>query len=203
MASRFTLFPVEELIMASVVVMSLLGWASKSVKRALILTPYRVRANGEVHRLLTGAWLHADLTHLLVNMVSLYFFAGPSIQALGAVRFAILYVSAAVVAFIPSAIRYMNKPRYATLGASGAVSAVMFSAILLHPTRKVQFLFFPFPIPAAIFGVGYLAYSVWHAYGDPDNVNHDAHFTGALYGALFTYLLEPEAVTSGIRLLLH
>ncbi len=79
----------------------------------------------------------------------------------------------------------------------------MFSAIALHPLRKVQLLFVPFPIPAVIFGVGYLAYSVWHAYGDPDNVNHHAHFTGAVYGALFTYLVEPAAVTAGLRVLFH
>ncbi len=122
MLGRFGIAPVEALIMASVVVMSLLGWASKSIRRALILTPYRVRKNGEVYRVLTGAWLHADVVHLAVNLITLHFFAGPAIETLGPVRFGVLYVTSAIVAFLPTVFAYSSNPRYGTLGARRARS---------------------------------------------------------------------------------
>jgi membrane associated rhomboid family serine protease len=113
--------------------------------------------------------------------------------------FLILYVSAAVVAFIPTTVRYRNKPKYNSLGASGAVSAVMLSAILLDPTLKLRLLAFPLPVPGIVFAIAYLAYSAWQSQGSRDNINHDAHFSGAAYGILVTYLLEPHKVEYAIR----
>jgi membrane associated rhomboid family serine protease len=192
-------YPLPQVLIASIVLVTVLGWVVKPIRRALILIPFKVRQNVELHRLLTAAWLHADLTHLLFNMITLYFFAEPVMRGFGATRFLVLYFTAAPIAFIPTLIRYMRNPKYATLGASGAVSAVMFSAILLHPTRKLSLLFVPFAIPAIYFGLGYLAYSIWHSLSDRDNVNHDAHFAGALYGAIYTYLLEPEQVSRALH----
>jgi membrane associated rhomboid family serine protease len=93
----------------------------------------------------------------------------------------------------------MKKPEYTSLGASGAVAAVMFSAILLVPKLKLYVMFIPVPVPGLIYALGYLAYSVWHSYHAKDNVNHDAHFTGAAYGALLTYLFEPARVERTLR----
>ncbi|HRI66119.1 MAG TPA: rhomboid family intramembrane serine protease, partial [Polyangium sp.] len=128
--SIVTSLPVHLLLIASVVVVSLIGLFSDSVKLALILNPYRVRHKGQIHRLLTAGWLHRDFGHLAFNMLTLYFFANDVLRVLGPVRFVALYVSAVVMSFIPTTLRYMNKPEYASLGASGAVAAVMFSAVL-------------------------------------------------------------------------
>ena len=187
--------PVHVLLIASVVIVSLLGFASDSVKRALILNPSRVRKNGEVHRLLTAGWLHGDGSHLVFNMISLYFFAYETARALGTLRFLLLYFTAVVVAFIPTMLRYMNRSNYSSLGASGAVAAVMFSAILLYPKLRMTLMFLPIPVPGIVFALAYLAYSAWHSYTSGDDINHDAHFSGAIYGALLTYALEPARVT--------
>jgi membrane associated rhomboid family serine protease len=187
------------LLIASVVIVSILGWLFDSVKQALILNPYRVRKDGQVHRLLSAAWVHADASHLAFNMLSLYFFAEQSMRVLGVARFLALYVTAAIVAFIPTTLRYMRKPDYNSLGASGAVAAVMFSAVLLHPKLKLQLMFLPIPVPGIVFAVAYLAYSAWHSYNAGDDINHDAHFSGAVYGALLTFAFEPARVERTLR----
>jgi membrane associated rhomboid family serine protease len=191
--------PVHLLLIASIVIVSLLGFAFDSVKRALILNPWRVRKNGEVHRLLTAGWLHGDASHLAFNMISLYFFAYETARALGTLRFLLLYFTAVVVAFIPTTLRYMNRSNYNSLGASGAVAAVMFSAILLYPKLRMTLMFLPIPVPGIVFALAYLAYSAWHSYTSGDDINHDAHFSGAIYGALLTYALEPARVTRTLK----
>src|SRR5690606_30757341 len=128
----------------------------------------------------------------LFNMITLHFFAGEVAGVLGPARFLALYVSAVVVAFVPTAIRHRNDPRYASLGASGAVAAVLFSAVLLHPGMKLQLLFIPVPLPGVLYALAYLADSAWHSYRSTGGINHDAHFTGAVYGALFAFALAPD-----------
>jgi len=196
---RSVTWSVPLLLIASVVVVSLLGWLIKPLQRAMILIPYRVRESWQLHRLLTAGWLHKDVTHLAFNMISLYFFADPALRVLGVTRFLALYFSAVVVAFIPTTLRYLRDPRYASLGASGAVTAVMFSAILLNPKLSLQLFFLPVPIPGFVFAIGYLVYSVWRSYRAGDSVNHDAHLGGAIYGVLFTYAFEPTLVERALK----
>ena len=191
--------PVPILLIASVAIVSLLGLASEPVRRALILSPYQVRKNGHVHRLLTAGWVHADFSHLAFNMFSLYFFTEQTIRVLGVTRYLVLYVTAVIVGFIPTTLRYMRKPNYSSLGASGAVAAVMFSAVLLVPKLKLQLMFLPIPVPGIVFAVAYLAYSAWHSVAAGDDINHDAHFSGAIYGALLTYLFEPALVERTVK----
>ena len=186
-------------LIASVVAFSILGWIAPPFRRAMILNPFRVRTKGQIWRLLTAGWLHASLGHLVFNMLALYFFAGPALRKLGETPFVALYVSAVVVAFVPSTLRHMGRPGYNTLGASGAVAAVMFSAILLEPKLKLLVWFVPIPVPALLFAAGYLAYSAWRAYASADDVNHTAHFAGAVYGVLFTFAFEPARVESALR----
>jgi len=195
--------PAPSLLIGSVLVVSLWGWLFKPVQTWMILIPYRLRGGREIHRLLTAGWVHGGLSHLFFNMLSLYFFAGQTTQVLGSPRFLLLYLTAVVVAFIPSAIRHRNDPRWATLGASGGVAAVMISALLLHPKLKITLFFLPVPVPAAAFAALYLVYSLWHSYSEGDGVNHDAHFSGAVYGALLTYLFEPARVERSIRSLVR
>jgi membrane associated rhomboid family serine protease len=187
-------FGVSILLIASVVVVSVVSWLSKGLQNALILNPYRVRKSFQVHRLLTAGWVHADGTHLVFNMLSLYLFTDTVVRILGAPRFLALYVSAVVVAFIPTTLRHMRNPKYNSLGASGAVAAVMFSAVLLDPSMKLYLFFLPIRVPGLLYAVLYLAYSAWHSYRESDGINHDAHFSGALYGVLITYVFEPAKV---------
>ena len=197
--ARDVTWSVPLLLIASVVVVSVLGWLVKPLQRALVLIPYRVRESFQVYRLLTAGWLHKDVTHLAFNMISLYFFADPALRVLGVTRFLALYLSAVVVAFVPTTLRFLRVPNYATLGASGAVTAVIFSAILLNPKLHLQLFFVPIPIPGLVFAVGYVVYSVWSSRRAGDSVNHDAHLAGALYGALFTYAFEPTLVERSLK----
>ena len=193
--------PAVFLLIASVVLVSLLGWVHKPTQRELVLTPYKVRENGQIYRLLTAGWLHGDIPHLVVNMLSLYFFAEHVVRALGETRFFLLYISATVVAFIPTTLRHMRSPDYHSLGASGAIAAVMFCAVLLNPKLKLALMFLPIPVPGLVFAFAYLAYSIWHSYDSGDGINHDAHLSGAIYGALLTYLFEPARVERALKTL--
>jgi membrane associated rhomboid family serine protease len=190
------------LLMASVVLVSLFAWTHQAIQRALMLNPHRV-GRGQVHRLVTAAWIHGDLDHLIFNMLALFIFGDRVLAVLGVHWFLVLYGSAAVVAFIPTTIRYARKPEYNSLGASGAVSAVMLSAILLDPSLKLRLLFVPIPVPGLVFALGYLAYSAWQSQGSRDGINHDAHFSGAAYGILVTWLLEPARVDQALRTVLR
>jgi len=191
--------PVHILLIATIVIVSLIGMASESVKHALVLNPYRVRHKGHIHRLLTAGWLHGDFGHLVFNMITLYFFSGEVLRVLGPVRFLALYISAVIMGYVPTTLRHMNNPKYNSLGASGAVAAIMFSAVLLIPKMKLYLMFLPIPLPGIVFAIGYLIYSFWHSRGASDGVNHDAHFFGAVYGALFTVAFEPARVERTIK----
>lgn len=193
--------PVAVLLIGSVAIMTVVGWIIPPLQRAFLLRPYDVR-RGQIHRLLTNGWLHGDLWHFAVNMFTLYMFAGKVTEVLGEGRFVALYVSAVVASSIPTTLRHMRDRGYTSLGASGAVAAVMFSAILLHPKLKLAFFFVPIPVPAVVVAAGYLAYSAYRSWAADDNVNHDAHFAGAVYGSLFTYALEPARAERAFRNLL-
>jgi len=191
--------PVVILLIASVVVVSVAAWSVKSLKHAFILNPYVVRERRQLYRLLTAGWIHADPTHLLFNMLTLYFFSHDVLRILGVGRFVVLYVSAVVVGFVPTTLRFMNRPTYNSLGASGAVAAVMFSAIALIPGLRVSLPFVPIYVPGYVYGVAYLAYSAWHSWRGRDGINHDAHFSGAIYGALLTFVFEPSRVQHTLK----
>lgn len=182
------------ILIASVVIVSVIAWMIKPLKAAFILHPYSVRERYHVHRLFTAAWVHADTTHLLFNMFTLYSFGDSLVKAVGVVRFLVLYLTAVPVAFLPTTLRHSKNPKYASLGASGAVAAVMFGAILLYPGLKLTLLFIPIPIPGIAYALGYLAYSAWHSWRGKDGINHDAHFSGAVYGAIVTFIFEPQRV---------
>lgn len=187
------------LVIASAVVVSVIAWIIKPLKRLLMLNPYLVVERFQVHRLLTAGWVHADVTHLLFNMLTLYFFADQLMKALDPARFLLLYVSAVIVAHLPTVIRHRKDPKYNSLGASGAVAAVMFGTILLYPGLNLSLMFLPIPIPGIVYAIGYLAYSAWSSYRNRDGINHDAHFAGAIYGSLLTFAFEPARVTRTLQ----
>ncbi|MDB5220817.1 MAG: putative Rhomboid family protein [Myxococcaceae bacterium] len=190
---------VPMVVIASVAAVSFVAWAIKPIKQAFVLNPYLVRHRLQLWRLVTAGWLHADASHLIFNMLTLYFFSDNVVRALGSARFLLLYFTAVVVAHIPTTIRHMNNPKYNSLGASGAVAAVMFSAIALYPGLRLSLLFLPIPVPGYVYALGYLAYSAYASYRARDGVNHDAHFAGAIYGSLLTFAFEPERVTKTLQ----
>jgi membrane associated rhomboid family serine protease len=195
---------IPAVIVATVIIASVVAWIVPPLKRGMMLIPWRVKSRIEIHRLLTNGWVHADIAHLAFNMITLWFFADEVDRALGDVQFIFLYVSAVVVASIPTTIRKRNDLRYASLGASGAVAAVMFSAILLYPNIKLALMFLPIPLPGWAWAIGYLAYSAGHAlWRSRDGINHEAHFWGAVYGAILTFAFAPDRALNTIQQLLR
>lgn len=162
----------------------------------LSLKPYRVVQHQEWWRIITHGFVHADWIHLLVNMFTFWSFGGyieTAFEYLGFGKWAFLtlYFGGMVAASISDIIRYRNAEWYTSIGASGAVSAVLFAAIFLNPWDKIL-LFAIIPIPGILFGVLYLAYCQYMARQGGDNINHNAHFYGAVFGFVFPILLEPR-----------
>lgn len=175
-----------------------MAWVVKPVRRPLVLAPHRVKERFEVHRLLTAGFLHGDVGHLAFNMLTLYFFASEVAAVVGPGRFLAIYLASIVVGFLPSTLLHLNDKRYASLGASGGVAGVMFSAIVLHPSMRLALMFVPVPFPALYYALAYLAYNAYSAYRSRDGINHEAHFAGALVGLAMTYWFEPARVSRAI-----
>lgn len=158
-----------------------------------LFRPYWVARRGEWHTLITSGLVHADVPHLIFNAVSFWFFAIPLEGIIGTLRFLVLYVAALLLSLTGSWIKHRNDPAYATLGASGAISAAVFAAIVYRPTSTLLILPIPFPIPAPLYAIGYLAYSWWSSRHNRGRINHDAHLGGALTGLAFVALTDPGA----------
>lgn len=146
---------------------------------------------GEQTRMLTSAFLHVDTMHLFFNMFTLYFFAPVVINYLGDVKFLLVYFASLLVGNLFSLYFHKDEYHYSAVGASGAVSGVLYSAILFKPGMSLYLMFIPIPIPAYIFGVVYLLYSIYGMKRRGDNIGHDAHFGGAVGGYLITLLFAP------------
>jgi len=160
-----------------------------------ILRPIRLIRKRRWYELLTSGFLHAGLGHLFVNMFVLLFFGLELERAIGSLHLAILYLSGLLVSSIPSVIKFADDPQYATLGASGAVGSVLFAFIFLFPTERLYLLLLPIPIPAWLFAIGYLAYSIYESSGQRDKINHEAHLAGALWGIVYMILFVPGSLT--------
>lgn len=163
--------------------------------------PYREYRDRQYYRLITAAFVHADLFHLFVNMFVLYgfgeyieeqfkFFYG---SILGPLFYILFYLFIAVAANIPSYFRYRNNYHYRSIGASGATSGIVFAYILFEPTSMLG-LFAIIPIPAIVFGILYLFYSSYAGRRGLDNIDHDAHFYGAITGFVLMLILKPVLI---------
>lgn len=146
---------------------------------------------GEQIRLFSSGFLHADMQHLLFNMITLYFFAGVVIQLLSPFYFIIIYLGSLLLGSLLSLYFHKNEYHYSAVGASGAVTGILYSAILLQPGMNLYMFFIPIPIPAYIFGIGYLLYSIYGMKNKIGNIGHDAHFGGAIGGFIITLLISP------------
>ncbi|EMY82351.1 rhomboid family intramembrane serine protease [Psychroflexus gondwanensis] len=145
---------------------------------------------GDKIRILSSGFLHVDTTHLFVNMLTLYFFASSVTSFLGTTGFLLVYFGSLIIGNLLSFYFHKDEYAYTAVGASGAVVGVLYAAILLQPDMMLG-LFFIIPMPAYVFGIGYLFYSIWAMKARRDNVGHDAHFGGAMGGYFITLLLSP------------
>lgn len=146
---------------------------------------------GEQFRVFSSGFLHADNAHLFFNMFSLYFFADVVIGFLGVFSFIIIYVGSLLLGSLLSLYFHKDEYHYSAVGASGAVMGIIYSAILLQPGMSLYMFFIPIPIPAYIFGIGYLLYSIYGMKNKVGNIGHDAHFGGAIGGYIMTLILAP------------
>tara|TARA_R110000868_G_scaffold410962_3_gene701113 strand:- start:4558 stop:5208 length:651 start_codon:yes stop_codon:yes gene_type:complete len=144
---------------------------------------------GEQFRMFSSGFLHADNAHLFFNMFSLYFFADVVIGFLGVLSFVIIYIGSLMLGSLLSLYFHKNEYHYSAVGASGAVMGIIYSAILLRPGMSLYMFFIPIPIPAYLFGIGYLLYSIYGMKNRIGNIGHDAHFGGAIGGYVITLIL--------------
>jgi membrane associated rhomboid family serine protease len=147
---------------------------------------------GEQIRMVTSGFLHVDVTHLLFNMLTLYFFAGVVIDAVGVTKFVLIYLASLLVGNLLSLFFHKEEYHYSAVGASGAVTGVLYSAILFYPDMGLYLFFIPIAIPAWIFGILYLLYSIYGMKSRMGNIGHDAHFGGAIAGYVLTIAFVPS-----------
>lgn len=153
---------------------------------------------GEQIRMFSSGFLHVDEMHLFFNMFTLYFFANPVMAHLGTFNFIIVYIGSLIFGNLLSFYFHKNEYHYSAVGASGAVTGVLYAAILLNPSMKLYMFFIPIPIPAYLFGIGYLLYSIYGMKKRIGNIGHDAHFGGAIGGYVITLMLAPWLFTEHI-----
>jgi len=187
-------------IIAVTCLVSYLAFNNPRLMERLILWPPAVR-RGQYDRLLGYGLIHADGMHLLFNMITLYFFGAATerlyAQYLGTFGFVLFYAGGLLVSVLPSYFQHKDDPNYRSLGASGAVSAVLFAFILLQPWAKIYV--YVVPVPAIIYAALYVGYSIYAEHKRADNINHSAHLWGAAYGIAFTGLMEPRVLGHFLR----
>ncbi|MGB3618288.1 MAG: rhomboid family intramembrane serine protease [Catalinimonas sp.] len=194
------MIPLTWIVIGVTVLASFAAWNRPTLLRRWLFNPYEVRTRRQYDRFLLSGLIHNDRGHLLFNMFTLFFF-GAAVEryftayygAAGPWVFLVLYVLGIIASSLPTYFKHKNQPYYNSLGASGGVSAVLFSSILFAPLTKLYLFFIPIGIPGFIFGVLYLLYSAYQSKRGGDNINHDAHLWGSVFGVVFTALLVPSA----------
>ncbi len=186
-------------IIAITAIVSIIAMTNPGMFYRLKFNPYLALHSKQWYRFFSYALVHAGWLHLFINMFVLYSFGDVVIQAYtmlfgikGYYFYGLLYVGAVMISVLPSFGKHKNDPLYNAVGASGAVSAVVFASILFVPTGKIAIFPIPFGIPAFIFGILYLLYSAYMGKRGKDNIGHDAHFWGAVFGILFTIAIKPR-----------
>jgi membrane associated rhomboid family serine protease len=201
------MFDITLVIIIVTCITTLAGFKNGKVVDDLIFWPPAISKKQQYYRFITCGLIHADYMHLIFNMLTLYFF-GTIMEVyyqgqLGLQKwyYLALYIGALIVSNIPTYIKHYNDYDYRSLGASGAVSAVLFAFILLRPWQRIYVIVFP--VPAIIYGGLFLFYSAYMSRKGGDHVNHDAHFYGALFGLIFTIAIRPDVVEVFLNELMH
>ncbi len=188
--------PVTYALIAITCLVSWMAFNNRKLADRLILWPPAIDKHKQYDRLVTYGFIHADFGHLLFNMITLYFFGREIEDVMGQLSspwaYPVFYVAALVVSILPTYLKNQHNPNYLSLGASGAVSAVLFAYILLAPWQLI-FVFF-LPVPAIVYAVLYVGYSIWMDRRGGDRINHSAHLAGAGFGVLFMLIMEPKVL---------
>lgn len=186
------------LIITITALVSILSFNDRNLFDKLKFNAFDIKHNRESWRFFTYAFVHADWVHLLVNMYVLYSFGDIVLQIFGyhfgykaTVYFLMLYAGGILFSTLFDFSKHKGHSYYNAVGASGAVSAVVFASIFLYPQGTIYFFFIPFPIPSVIFGIAYLLYSAYMSKKGKDNIGHSAHFWGAIFGIVLTIALKP------------
>ncbi len=191
---------------------SIAAFNNRDLLNKLIMYPYGMSQPKEYYRLLTSGFIHADWMHLIFNMMTFYFF-GLTVEIRcmevcgsvigGQVLYALIYLAAIVVSSIPALIKHKNHSYYMSLGASGGVSAILFFAIYYAPWNHIGFIFLPKGIPAIIFAILYSWYSAYMSKKGTDNIGHDAHLGGGIFGFTIAFFVDPSHGMNFLNSLLH
>jgi membrane associated rhomboid family serine protease len=196
------MFTITNIIIAITCIISLIAFNNPDLKFKFMFYPYQIKRNNQHQRFLSHAFIHADYMHLFFNMFTLYSFGNLlestflpyAFDNKAKIIYILLYTLAIYASSIYDYIKHKDNSGYMSLGASGATSAVLFACILFIPWPEkggISLFFLPISIPPIIFGVLYLAYSAYAAKKSNDNIGHDAHFFGAIFGFLFLIVLKP------------
>jgi|TARA_B110000305_G_scaffold114880_1_gene129130 membrane associated rhomboid family serine protease len=157
---------------------------------------------GEKIRMFSSGFLHVDYNHLFLNLFTLWIFSGQVIGRIGSVNYLIIYVISLYIGNYV-ALKFHNKePYYSAVGASGAVTGIVYSSIILYPEMKLIMLFLPIPLPAYVFGIVYLLYSIYGMKKNTGTIGHTAHFGGAIAGLFSTILIKPEIIDENLWIIL-
>jgi len=186
-------------VIAATILFSLKGFNDLAFFRKFEFHIGSIRA-GEHIRMVTSGFLHADMGHLFFNMFTLFMFAPVVINYFGSASFFLIYMASLVFGSLLTLLMHKNDYSYRAIGASGAVTGILYSAILIDPSMSLYLFFIPIPIPAYLFGIGYLLYSIYGMKAKNDNIGHTAHFGGAIGGYLLTLLKEPAMLVDNIAM---
>lgn len=194
--------PVASIIFILTIATSIYAFNDPTLYGKFMLHPYSVSRKYKMYTLITSGLIHADWMHLIFNMITFLSFGFALEKTVGSLNFGIIYFVSLIASDIPSVIKHRDDIRYNSLGASGAISAVLFSCILFFPFSTMYIMPIPIPIWAIVFGPLYLVYCVYAARQSRDNINHDAHFFGALSGLILTVILVPGVIPNFVAQLL-
>jgi len=193
--------PVASIIFVFTLVTSLYAFYDHGIYGKFMLHPYSVAKGNKVFTLITSGLIHKDYMHLFFNMFTFLAFSFTLERYIGSWQFGLLYFLSLILSDLPTVFRHKDDFNYNSLGASGAISAVLFSYILFNPMAKLYIMFIPIGIPAVVFGVLYLIYCAYASKNSRDGINHDAHFFGALTGLIFTIIFVPGILQNFISAL--